>query len=87
MTLKHEQTYIQNKCSAFFKAFILFAVLELSLNSGILWAQSMVLTDNMFMNIVKYYAKNGDIERALLELKKLQELYPENNNGKKTTHF
>ncbi len=83
MTLKHEQTYIQNKCSAFFKAFILFAVLELSLNSGVLWAQSMVLTDNMFMNIVKYYAKNGDIERALLELKKLQELYPENKDYQK----
>lgn len=46
-------------------------------------AQELVLTDNVFLNMVKYYAKSGDMERALLELKKLQDLYPNNSEYKK----
>jgi len=47
------------------------------------YGQEMVLTDNIFLNMVKFYAKNGDIERALLELKKLQDTYPQNAEYKK----
>ncbi len=47
------------------------------------FGQEMTLTDNIFLNMVKFYAKSGDIERALLELKKLQDTYPQNNEYKK----
>lgn len=46
-------------------------------------AQDMVMTDNLFLNMVKFYARNGDIERALLELKRLQETSPNNPEYKK----
>jgi len=46
-------------------------------------AETVTLTDNVFLNLVKYYAKNGDIERAMLELKKLRQMSPENVEYKK----
>lgn len=39
--------------------------------------------DNIFLNLVKYYAQNGDIDRAMLELKKLRQLDPVNMEYKK----
>lgn len=46
-------------------------------------AETITLTDNVFLNLVKYYAQNGDIERAMLELKKLRQLSPDNIEYKK----
>lgn len=46
-------------------------------------AEDIVLTDNVFLNLVKYYAQSGDIERAMLELKKLRQLSPDNAEYKK----
>lgn len=47
------------------------------------FAQDIVLTDNVFLNLVKFYAQSGDIDRAMLELKKLRQLSPENVEYKK----
>jgi|GEM_PF-5744157 len=64
------------------KILLPFALLPLVLYSPV-HSQEMVLTDNVFLNLVKFYAKNGDIERALLELKRLQQASPANAEYKK----
>jgi len=68
-------------CVLFFAA-IVFTVI-FSYGADTAFAQNMVMTDNLFLNMVKFFAKNGDIERALVELKRLQQIAPNNPEYRK----
>ncbi len=46
-------------------------------------ANAAELDGNIFLNLVKFYARNGDLERAMIELKKLRKLEPRNVEYKK----